>query len=545
MRFDKTSRRLFLTGAGGAVLALPWLPSAMPKALRQEAKAQTGTPPRRFVAIKTYNGTPVLDWYPRQAPAGYGTHNSDGTVALSQPVSEATGRHTNGNQYFAREAPLSDFSGTGLSNVFTTEFNRHLGSMLLFRGLDIMPLINHNHGGYLGNFGLNTAGVGGAIPGAQINATIDYVMSQSPNVYASAPAGPRVFHVGSRRNTASYAPRNPSDPLAIGEGSVQQAQAFVDPRAAFDAAFATLMPGPMGGGNTPGVSARLMDRVLDDYRRAMDGPHLSAADRESLDRHVTYLNELDARLSGGMTRACDTSARPASFDTGGEFAADPSQVTALFENMVDVVALALSCDVTRIVTLDVTKMVIDDGGNTFGMGDSQNADSAGRENWHFQAHQWDGNARRWLGLGARWVAERVVARLLDRMAEVSESDGESLLHHSMVMWSNELSFNHLAYSIPTAMWGSAGGFLRTGRFIDYVDHDRPIRFSQHDGNVIEGVQFNRLMVTIMQAMGLTPSEYEREAGRGFGDASTIGKDPGFALDYDDSNVGQVLPGLLA
>ena len=127
MRFDKTSRRLFLTGAGGAVLALPWLPSALPRALRQQVKAQATPPPKRFVALKTYSGAPVLDWYPRQAPPGYGTHNSDGTVALSQPLSDPTGRHSNGNQYFAREAPLSDFAGSGLSNVFTSELNRHLG----------------------------------------------------------------------------------------------------------------------------------------------------------------------------------------------------------------------------------------------------------------------------------------------------------------------------------------------------------------------------------------------------------------------------------
>ena len=192
----------------------------------------------------------------------------------------------------------------------------------------------------------------------------------------------------------------------------------------------------------------------------------------------------------------------------------------------------------------MTKMIIDDSGDIFGMGDSENATSAGRENWHLQAHEWDDNARRWLGLGTKWVADTVVLRLLDRLSEITETDGESLLHHSLVMWSNELSFNHLNYSMPTASWGSAGGYLNTGRFIDYVDYDRPIRFRQHDGSVIEGVQYNRWVVTMMQAMGLQPSEYEREAGRGYGEYRTVGKDDGFAKDYDESNVGQVLPDIL-
>ncbi len=130
------------------------------------------------------------------------------------------------------------------------------------------------------------------------------------------------------------------------------------------------------------------------------------------------------------------------------------------------------------------------------------------------------------------------------MQETTERDGESLLHHSMVMWSNELSFNHLNYSVPTVMWGSAGGQLRTGRYVDYIDHDRPTRFRQHDGSVVEGVQFNRLLVSIMQAMGLSPSDYEREPGRGFGEYRTVGKGDGFALDYDESTVGRPLPDLL-
>lgn len=539
MRFDRLSRRLFLTGAGGALLAVPLLPSLLPRELRPIAKAAGPDCPKRFIAIKTYNGMPVLDWYPRNPPSGYETHSVDGTVRLSAPLPEATGRHASGAEYFGTQAPLSDFAGRDLSNVFSSEFERHHDEMLLFRGLDFMPGLNHNYGGYLGNLGLNTNGTGGPVDGAQINATIDHVMAASPSVYAAPPLGPRVLHLGSRRNTSSYAPTNPSDVLAIGRDAIQQAQAFVNPRAAFDAVFA-MAPSPMG--EPPGVSARLVDRVREDYRRAWEGPHLSRDDRDVLDRHMTYLSELEARVNRMEAVLCDPT-RPGDLDTGGEFSVDVGQIEDLFDAFVDMTAAALACDATRIVTLDVTKMVVNDGGDIFGMGDSENADSAGRDNWHFQAHQWDDNARRWLGLGGRWVADRVVLPLLDRLAEASAGDGTSVLHHSMVMWSNELSFNHLNYSVPTAMWGSAGGQLRTGRFIDYVDHDRPIRFRQHDGSVVEGVQFNRLLVTIMQAMGLTPDEYEREPGRGYGEYRTVGKGDGFARDYDEATVGRPLPDL--
>lgn len=296
MRFDKTSRRLFLTGLGGATLAIPLLPSLLPKALRPMAKAQEEDPPRRFVAIKTYNGARVLDWYP-MAKVGYETRSVDGTLVADQRLSTATGNHSDGGAYYGHYAPLTDLVDGGISNIFGPAMMPFIDQMNLFRGLDFMPGLNHNYGGYLGNFGLNTNGTGGPVAGAQINATIDHVMAQSGSLYPMAPSGPRVLHVGSRANTSSYAP------------------------------------------------------------------------------------------------------------------------------------------------------------------------------------------------------------------------------------------------------GSAGGQLRTGRYVDYTDWDRPIRFRQHDGSVIEGVQFNRLLVTIMQAMGLSPDEYEREPGRGFGEYRPVGKGDGFARDYDETNVGEPLPDL--
>ncbi|MBX3249329.1 MAG: DUF1552 domain-containing protein [Myxococcales bacterium] len=553
MRYDPFTRRLFLTGLGGAVLALPLLPSLLPRALRAKAEAQAGAPPRRFVALKTYNGMPVNDFYPRNPPAGYSRHSVDGTVALREPLRVATGRHASGRTYFGHAAPLTDFADAPLSNVFGTAFGRFYDQMTLFRGLDFMPNLNHNHGGFLGNLGLRTNGVGGALPGAQINATIDHVMARSPAVYPSIPSGPRVLHVGSRRNTCSYAPTNPDDPLAVGLGAVQQAQAYTNPRTAFDVlfeGFAPPAPGMTPAPERPRPTSRLVDRVMEDYRRAARGPNLSAADRRTLERHLAHLAELEARLEGpgmgpGATPgACEPRA-PGAIDTGGEFDVSVPAITGFWEAMVDVVALALACDVTRVATIDVAKMVIPEAGGTFGMGDSENPNAAGRSNWHLQAHEWDANAQRWIGLGNQWVAQTVVHRLLTRLGEVSERDGQSLLHHSLVLWGNELSFNHLNYSMPTVLFGRAGGRVRAGRYIDYIDHDQPIRFRQHDGSVIEGVQYNRLLVTLMQAMGLAPSEYERVAGRGFGETRAIEKGSGFAVDYDDSNVGEPLPDLMA
>ncbi|MFK7927933.1 MAG: DUF1552 domain-containing protein [Myxococcota bacterium] len=540
MLFRPSSRRMFLTGLAGSVVAIPFLPSLLPRALRSQAMAGEGDVPRRFVAVKAYNGAPVLDFYPRTAPSGYSTRGRDGTVELTDRLPVATGNHSNGQPYYGNSAPLSDFRDTGLGNIFGTAFNPYLDAMTLFRGLDFMPNLNHNDGGFLGNLGLRTSGVGGALPGAMINATIDHVMAASAAVYPTAPTGPRVLHLGTRTNTCSFAPRDPNNVLATGLDSVEQATAITDPRIAFDAIFGRYEPGE----GTSSPSTLLVDRVVADYRRARESRMLSADDRQALDRHLTYLEELEQKINQGGGRVCDPGDSPGSLNTGGEFDVDVNQVEAFFDQMVDLIALAFSCDMTRIVTLDVQKMVIPDGGGRFGMGDSQNPFAAGRANWHLQAHNWDANAKRWLGLGQQWIAQHLLVRLLSRLDAVVEPDGESLLHHSMVLWGNELSFNHLNYSVPTALFGRGGGAIRAGRYMDYVDWDRPVRFSQHDGAVIEGVQYNRLLVTIMQAMGLTPEEYETEGGRGFGEYRTVEKGDGFARDYDESTVALPLPDLL-
>ena len=109
MRYKKTSRRFFLTGAAGATLALPLLPSLLPRSLRRIAEAAAPEIPRRFVAIKSYSGAPVLDFYPTRAPSGYGTHRADGTVALNDDVPSNT------------IAPFGGFKMSGLGRECSTE----------------------------------------------------------------------------------------------------------------------------------------------------------------------------------------------------------------------------------------------------------------------------------------------------------------------------------------------------------------------------------------------------------------------------------------
>ena len=94
--------------------------------------------------------------------------------------------------------------------------------------------------------------------------------------------------------------------------------------------------------------------------------------------------------------------------------------------------------------------------------------------------------------------------------------------------------------------GSAGGYIKPGRYIDYIDWDLQSYFGQEDGNVIRGLPHNRFLVSVLQAMGLSPADYERGGKPGYGATETLGKPADkWPVDYDFSKIGEVLPGLKA
>ena len=95
------------------------------------------------------------------------------------------------------------------------------------------------------------------------------------------------------------------------------------------------------------------------------------------------------------------------------------------------------------------------------------------------------------------------------------------------------------------MAGSAGGALNTGYYVDYIDWDQGYANPIDDwGTLIPGLPHNRLLVTILQAMGLQPADYERAGQLGYGIAQYIDTPYNWPRSYDLSQIGAPLPGLM-
>jgi hypothetical protein len=524
-------RRTFLKGAGGAVLAMPFLESVLPRT----AAAQTMTPPKRFIVLKSFSTQLIQEWYPRFTGNGYQLKDSkysgskaDGTTLLTQKL--VTGKNYTW-------APLTDLqTANGISGILGPALNPFLSKLTLIRGLDFLPTVNHNYGGLLGNFSSCTAATPCDADSLADVPTIDQVMAYSPKVYPSTP-GLRYLHI-SQGVTDSMSYSN----LGMAGGAVQQLKARTNPLDAFNDVFGTAMA-PGSGANAAARDKLLIDRVFQDYTRLRQNPRLGAKDKQLVDQYVTLVSELQAKMTVTPTMTCVKPAAPTSLANNTTL--NTSDITTKWNLFLDVVAAAVMCDRTRVITIGVHKALGPgpDSADTALVGHYHSEDASGGT-WHGLAHDWsNANARRMLkGINA-WIAAEVFAKLLAKL-NVPEMNGSTYLDNSLVYWGNELGFNHLAYSVPCLLAGGAGGFIKPGRYLDYIDWDGKAYFSQEMGNVIKGIPHNQFLVTALQAMGLAPADYESGGKPGYGSTSVSGRSSDtWAVDYDLTTVGQVLPGI--
>ena len=524
------SRRNFLLGSGGAMLAVPFLESIATR------EALAAPAPKRLVVLKSFSTQLIESWYPTMSGNGYQLHDdvysgnkADGTTLLSAPLG--------GGPY--TQAPLEDFqSANGISTILGPALTPFLNKLTLIRGLDFLPTVNHNYGGILGNYSSCTGATPCDADSLADVPTIDQVLAYSSKFYATQPWA-RHLHVSQGvDDSISYSN------MGMAGGAVQQLKARTNPLDAWNDMFAGVdLPDDMPADPNGNRDRLLVDRVYEDYVRLRDNRRLSAKDKQLVEQYIGLVSELQARLTTTTTLSCTLPAEPESLaDNQGTDVADIERKWELF---LDIVAASLICDQTRIVTMGVHKALGPgpDPNNTTLVGHYHSEDASGGT-WHGLAHDWgNANSRRMLAGINAWIASEVFAKLCERL-DVDEGDGTTVLDNSIVYWGNEMGFNHIAYSVPCLLAGSGGGFIQPGRYLDYIDWDGQSYFGQENGNVIKGIPHNRLLVTILQAMGLSPADYEVGGQAGYGSTSTNGRDPNlWPTNYDLNAVGQPLPGI--
>lgn len=526
----RNTRRVFLRSAGGLALGLPLLPSLMPRSVRGGVVDS----PRRFIAVQSQSGQMVTDFFPAWTPPGYqlrdqmyGGPRADGTTALSQTMPGTN----------ARWAPLSDFTGQDLSRVIPASLQPYHSKMLLLRGIDYLQGMGHNSGCMLGNYA-NCGSVAeydsrglGQIP------TIDQVLAYSPAFYAADPRARSIC-------LATGDPRAMSDGnYGVSGSPIETLPAYIEPHDLWEDLFGGFMDPDMPMEHP---NRRLVNAVYDDYTRLRGNSRLSAEDKATLDRHMSFLDDIEKELATGLAAGCVEPDEPPSFGLQYPYQ-EISSVEAMQQwvgLLVDIACAAIRCDITRVITFQC-QMGITDAGGTPINSYHNSADIAG--DWHDFAHSAgdDASARANLVALNRWVVSAVFGRFLEQL-DVEETDGQTYLDNSVVYYGAELAMDHYNIAQPTLLAGGGGGALQTGYYVDYsqVTHDYANDGLGDWGVLIPGIPHNRLLVTILQAMGLQPADYEADGRPGYGHTDMFLSPYNWPTDaYEMSALGSPLPGI--
>lgn len=460
-------RRRFLLGFGGAMVGLPFLEALAPR----KAEAQAAVV-KRFGVFFACNGVNMDRWFP------------------------TTGA-----------GPLTAASLMGTANEPLVPY---VGKLLVPRGVHMTPR------------GFDRDGGGGDDHGKGMAHKLTAQFADEEDWLA---LGPSVDHVIARQvNPAGRPPLN----LMVGRRSGYKGLDYISYTGAGEAvaainnpwnAYADFMNLNSSDPATVAAAMRVAQRrqsVLDlvgeqmaDLKR---GP-LSADDKAKLDAHFTAIREIEMTM-GSTGIACLDPAlqmRAAMYeDMPARTLEMEANYPTVAELQIDIMALALACDFTRVATLQFDRGA---AGPTFrwdGMnheynhhklshgkvrddcfGDSTEDgcdDVAGYEDMLFEIDRWH---------------QTKLARLLSKLDSYMEADGKTVLDNSVILYSNELSDgkDHSYLDLPYLLAGSCGGYFKQGEYL------------QLEGQR-EDAPHNKLLNTIVNAMGIQSDWFGVAEGMG-------------------------------
>lgn len=247
----------------------------------------------------------------------------------------------------------------------------------------------------------------------------------------------------------------------------------MNPRNAFDRLLAGVMPAG-GGGSTPdparvkrNAERRLLVDTLKQDLEQVRGK-VGTADALKIDAHLEGLLALERQIGPDDPAdvpvvACEPGIQPAAN------ASFPDQI----RQMMDITVASLACDVTRVVSLQIS----------YAFSHVLHTWLGHTSDHHQMSH--DGQDRRTqLTQIDVWYAEQV-AYLLGKLDAVDEGSG-TLLDNTLIAWGRELgSTAHRMDNTPFLLLGGAGGGLRGGRYLN-----------------VSGQQHAKALVSICQLMGM-------------------------------------------
>jgi hypothetical protein len=379
-----------------------------------------------------------------------------------------------------------------MSQIFTASKYGNLKSkMNLIRGLDL-PAADGKGGHYTG------IPLGCGTGESYDTTTIDQIIGSSSQFYASNP----FRRVVNAMPVTDYESKYNMSSIA----------ATMGPKRMFSDLFSGTLP-TVGSTPPPVMAADInlnrrlaMTSALGELSNLSKSTKLAASDKVLLSNHADMVNNLIKTLAppvnnGGGGSAVTGCVKPTLAAGLNENMNSTSATnnTARLRACLDQIYMAFNCQLTNIATLHPVVAAFEDG--ILCMGDAPN------DNYHQMAgHKLPSEytAARYLR-AKTWIFDQVLY-LVNLMESTRESNGLTMLDNSLVVViTNDGMSVHSTLDMPVITFGSLGGAIKTGNYINYQRTGLPVMnvggWDTGPGHTItRGHLLNSFHTTILNAL---------------------------------------------
>lgn len=421
-----------------------------------------------------------------------------------------------------RYIPLSQFSGD-VSRIFTAaKYGAIKSKMNVMRGFDVLSQAVGG-GGHRSLYALAASDERSA---GAMKDSIDTVISNSAKFYPVNPFRKflNVLPVTDINGAYNYS----------FQGGKERSQ-ILGPTSLFTEYFTEALPGS-GGAATPEdtyAARRLaMNATMNKLSAFSQSTQLSAADRIKMQEHSEIVKKMLTTLTppaatSGALSACSKPVAPSGIN---ESYTARTGITQRMRTLMDEVYMILSCQLTNVVSIQPCNG--DDSGTLFTDGNSIS------DVYHQMAgHHHD--VPRYLP-AKTWIMDQILY-LANLMNSKVESNGLTMLDNSLiVVLSNDGCGTHTSEDIPVITFGSLGGAIKTGNYINYQRPEAPQSYGSLDlinapdaqGNYSYRYNYNlgrplgSLYTTLLNVLGIPHSgfgEYHDPSGNYAAFTSAAGK----------------------
>jgi Protein of unknown function (DUF1552) len=485
MTLRNSGRRAFLRGAGGLLLGLPLL-----EYTHEKAWAAPLGGAKRLVVVFNHGGETMCMQKSGLRAGNPKIPDYDPAMPMIDHWLPAPGKKFG----IAHEV----FEGTPLEQ-----------KLLVIRGVDNAAARDGRYGGDHGlsnctslvaratgcDDGASAAGdkcPGGDEAEVASGPSIDWVAAQRLAQLHGGPTNPLALHVPGHYYGSGF---------FWGPNGEQRTEGETNPRTAFNTLFAGVTTGEPDPEQVMRRELRLslLNGLMDGYRQFTG--KLGQADKRIVDAHLDHLSSLEKEIQGlELSAQCVVPNQPPDFKDG-------NKVQELAPLHAQLIVAALRCGATNVANLQIADILTPwapsglqlksdyDIGHSLGHWVSDLGDPANVPKWELEMKE----NRAW-----RMGLVKIIAEGLDSPDFLE--GGVPLLDNSLIFYSNEFSTGgiHSSTDGPYMLIGSAGGFFKTGRFVELHSARLKDPSSLEKGTT---ASTNDLYISILNALGATDTEF--------------------------------------